>query len=435
MKIKHNPLVKKQQGAVVLVVSVILLIAVTLVVMFATKVGLQDQRISGNQYRHKQAFSHAEAGLDQAAAYLRANPSLHDGNAADGWLDCTGNETKFPCNVTGAVMVLGSLVSGQIVSAVPELDAATNLDFAQAFLIKTADNTIAMGVGTSDDDTGSAIAQVNYAKTSLITPGELPPLMIPSGDLSGNFNIVPNPNGGGAGVAVSVWASTDTNTSGANWKTCDHDQFRDGGSVCMDTKGDGETGAAWGGCSCGDELSNSTNVNSDIVLYPPDEFPSSPFAYVFGDTALEDEAGYVANLKAEVKARAEAEGLLLPNCDNIVSDFAGLTDSALVWVEGDCDIGSNINVGSRDKPIILVVEGDIRVNAGAEFWGIVVGLSNFVLNGGPVIHGSAISDIESDLTNGTYSQVYDESVFQNLTEDSINTGIARMKYSWHDFLQ
>lgn len=418
--------IKPQQGAATLLVSIVLLIAVTLITVFAARVGVMDQRISGNELRHKVSFSSAEAGLDQAAAYLSANPALHDGNVADGWATCTGSTSIFPCTLTDADMVLANVVVG--VSITPTINNI--LPLSESFLVKTADNIIALGQGTSDDGTGAALAQVTFVKTSLLSPGEVPPLMIPSGNLSGNFNIVPNPNGGGPGVPISVWAKDTIDTSGANWKTCDHGEFKDGGDVCMDAKGDGISGDSWSGCSCSNERSNSSNVNADIVMYPEADFPASPFVYVFGDDTSGDT---FATLKPEIKALAESTGLLLDDCTALNSAFNGLIGSALVWVTGDCLIGASVNIGSRDKPIVLVVEDELRVNAGAEVWGILIGLDEFVLNGGPIIHGSAISEVPSDLTNGNYSQVYDQSVFDNLRDDTINTEIAKVSYSWRNF--
>lgn len=413
----------KQNGAATLVVAVVLLIAVTLVVIFATRVGLMDQKASGNQYRHKQAFASAEAGMEYAASYLRANPILHNGNPVDGWNSCAGSEGLFPCNVEDAEFVLGTIAGGVITSTVPTISDA------ESYLVKTPNSTVIIGTGTSDDNTGNSVVQAQYSARNLIVPGQLPPLMVPSGDLSGSFNIVPNPNGGGPGVPISVWATDTIDTSGANWKTCDHDQFRDGGAVCMDTKGDGQTGDNWQGCSCGNERSNSTNVNSDIVMDSAANFPASPFVYVFGDPDTDN----FATLREEIKALADSEGLLLPACTNLDAEFSALTGSALVWVEGDCLIGNNVQIASRDKPIILVVEDEIRINAGAEVWGIIVGLDEFILTGSPVIHGSAISEIESELTNGSYSQVYDEDVFTNITDPDVNTILSRVMYSWRDF--
>ena len=63
----------RQRGVSTLVVAIVLLIAATFLTFFAAKVGMQEQRMSANDYRHKEAFSTAEAGLDRAKAYLAAN--------------------------------------------------------------------------------------------------------------------------------------------------------------------------------------------------------------------------------------------------------------------------------------------------------------------------------------------------------------------------
>jgi Tfp pilus assembly protein PilX len=421
---------KRQNGAAVLVISIVLLIAVTLLLIYAARVGLLDQKISGNEYRHKTAFANAEAGMEQAASFLRATPALHDGNAADGWATCTGSTTIVPCDIAGATQVFATVVVGTSITS--SVDTVAAMTGSEAFLIQTAAGTTAVGIGASDDGTGAAIAQVSYAKTELLTPGNIPPLMVPTGTLNGNFNIVPDPNGGGPGVPISVWAKTTLGSGTGNWKTCDHGEYKDSGAVCTDTKGDGDSGADWLACRCDNERSNKDNLQEDIVLYTDADFPDSPFAYVFGAGATITAADLIT-LKAEIKARAEATGLLLANCDSLQADFNALNRPALVWVDGDCETGAGSTIGSRDRPVILVVDGDLRINANSEFWGIVIGLGDFVLNGGPVIHGSAISENSATLTNGTYYQVYDENVFMNLREDTINTDIAKIAYSWRDF--
>jgi Tfp pilus assembly protein PilX len=406
-----------QKGAATLLVTIMLLIGITFILIYATKVGVLDQKISGNEYRHKEAFANAEAGLEQAAAFLDYNPNLHDDVTAPGggWVAC-GASTVACTSVTNSAYYYD----------VNEIAALTE---SSAFLVKTTTGTVAVGIGTTADATGQAIVQTAYAKSSLLSSGEIPPIMMPTGSLSGNFNIVPNPNGGGPGVPVSIWAKDTTDTTGANWKTCDMGEFKDGTNICMDTKSAGTT-TDWLACSCDTERSNSTDVNEDVVLAPASEFPVSPFAYLFGAGKSDDGIA----LRAEIKAKAESgDGLLLQNCDTLASDFAALSGSALVWVEGDCDIPAGSLVGNREKPILLVVEGELRVNANSEMWGILMGLDEVVLNGGPVIHGSAVAEIQGDLTNGTYSQVYDENVFASLRDDSVNTDISKVKYSWKDF--
>ncbi len=423
-----NSIYKSQRGAAVLLISVVLLIAVTLLIVYAARVGLLDQQISGNEYRHKEAFAKAEAGMEQAASFLRANPVLHDGDVADGWATCTGSTTIFPCDISGTTQVLATVVTGtSITTSIP-----TTVTGGQAYLVQTAAGTTAIGSGTSADGTGLAIAQVSYAKTSLLTPGSIPPLMLPTGTLNGNFNIVPDPNGGGPGVPISVWAKTTLGAGTGNWKTCDQGEFKDSGAVCTDTKGDGDSGADWLACRCDNERSNKDDLQEDIVLYSDADFPDSPFAYLFGAGSTITAADLVT-LKAEIKARAEATGLLLSNCNTLEADFNALNRPALVWIDGDCSTGAGATIGSRSRPIILVIDGDLTINSNSEIWGIVMGLGDFSLNGGPVIHGSAISENSATLTNGTYYQVYDEDVFTALRDDTVNTDIAKIAYSWRDF--
>lgn len=130
-KAKSNP--KFQRGAAVLLVSVVLLIAVTLLIMFAARVGILDQRISGNEFRHKEAFSNAEAGLDQAASFLRVTPALHE-DSAEGWTACDAN---YPCSISDdATMVLKD---GE-----DYLPATLSAD-STAYLLKTDTGVIAVG--------------------------------------------------------------------------------------------------------------------------------------------------------------------------------------------------------------------------------------------------------------------------------------------------
>ena len=78
---RQHPLTK-QKGAAVLLVSIVLLIGVTLVVIFAARVGVIDQRISANEYRHKEAQAAAHAALNQAGAFAEQNAVIYGSSSA-----------------------------------------------------------------------------------------------------------------------------------------------------------------------------------------------------------------------------------------------------------------------------------------------------------------------------------------------------------------
>lgn len=429
---------KNQNGAATLLVAIILLIGITLIALFATRLGILDQKISGNEYRHKEAFAKAEAGLDQAASYLRKNVDLHEGLAADGWASCTGSELIFPCNQNDAQQVYGVVNVGvSITSSVNLIAALTN---AESYLVKTTDTTMAIGRGLSADGTGEAIAMVEYAKVSLLTPGQIPPLMTPNADLSGSFTIVPDPNGGGPGVPISAWVKDlDGSKNTGSWQTCHHGDFQDG-VVCMDAYDDSDS---WLSCGCVENLSNKDNVNDDIVVasITGEPFPESPFSYLFGsdedaenvdgdgvtdsdrlDALIEDKIDYATDF-----------GIVLDDCSSLDTLDLTTLNQPFVWVEGICNIPSNNVYGSRDLPIVLVAQGDLTINSNVEIWGIVFGFADFTMNGSPAVHGSVISENASKLTNGGYSQIYDESVFEKLADDNLLSEIAKIQYSWRDF--
>jgi hypothetical protein len=82
-----------QKGVVTTFTGVMILVLLTLMMFFAMRVGVLDQRVSANENRQKQAFHAAESGIQHAKEYFKANAViagspvtglLSDGT--DGWL-------------------------------------------------------------------------------------------------------------------------------------------------------------------------------------------------------------------------------------------------------------------------------------------------------------------------------------------------------------
>jgi type IV pilus assembly PilX-like protein len=413
--LKYRTLLNRQQGAAALITTIILLIGVTLVVIFATRVGVLDQKISGNEMRHKEAFANAEAALEQTASFLRVNPSLHDSSTV-GWVSCVGSTSIYPCDITGAEMVYGTIAGGDITSILPL--AATNA--TDAFLVKTASNILAIGVGASDDGTGAATAQVAYAKISLITPGEIPPIMGPELNLNGNFTIVADPNNGvgTTGVPISGWTSSNTSGTGS-WQTCQLGSFLDGGQVCSEIYTSGDD---WGGCGCADNLSNKDIPVSEMLdIYTQATGFPDPFEYIFGPGATVD----------TIQPRFEDQGKYYPgDCTGLDTLDLTTLSKPWVWVEGDCNVP---DIGTATLPVLLVVEGTMRLNATTDAWGLLFSTTEVKSNGAAIVHGSLVAELLSDIANGGYKQVYDESLLEALANDTINTDIGKVKYSWRDF--
>lgn len=428
--LKNRP--SKHKGAAVLLVSIVLLIGVTLIVVFAARVGVIDQRISANEYRHKEANAAADAALEQAAAFITNNTDLYDGTVGGTypWVACTGGYTGlFPCTNGGDTYDLAydndlttptTIEPLQLGSTPTAVDLSSGV-VSNTYLTYTNSGNVmtAIGTGESLDGTGNAYAQISYTQITLLTSEEVPPIMTPIIELGGTFTIVADPNGGGKGVPVSAWVATfDTSGGVGTWQTCQLDAFLDNsGDICSEKLDDTDS---WKFCDCdGDKLSEPGNVNHDIVQADPGDFPPSVLSYLFPSFDSFTDIVSIADEK-------------LTNCTGLEALASGWTTSKIVTVEGDCTMPSSSIIGSRDGPLILVVSGHLKINANSDFYGIALGLSDVTLNGGVKVHGSLLAEDSTKLTTGGYTQVYDEFVLGSIVEDLSNLGLAKQKYSWTD---
>ncbi|HSM69597.1 MAG TPA: PilX N-terminal domain-containing pilus assembly protein, partial [Xanthomonadales bacterium] len=87
----------RQRGAITIFTGIMVLLLLTGLLVYATRVGISEQRISANELRYKQAFVAAESGLEHAREYLLAHQILLNSaeddllpDGSDGWLSPTG---------------------------------------------------------------------------------------------------------------------------------------------------------------------------------------------------------------------------------------------------------------------------------------------------------------------------------------------------------
>lgn len=481
----------RQRGVSTLVVAIVLLIAATFLTFFAAKVGMQEQRMSGNDYRHKEAFATAEAGLDRAKAFLAANrmdfPTW-------GWTACAGTETTPPCgdgtaNLFGAAWSWINVFSESSGAALAGLNwPASTLDgpfiLTQATPSSISATTsfqpvVLASQAQSLDGTGRAVVRQSMSRYLIAQPGPVPPIMAPTVPLGGNFTVVGNPNHDldpmevtlancdsltGSGQMLSIWSEGAVPVSGT-WKTCGQGSFRDG-PLSTDNRcigvgipdpatGDGPTSDAdWHSCNCQDNAAerspysggstgSGVGIHEDVVDSDPD-FPGDIFLYVFGRT------------KAAVKASAAAAGNVRPNCDGLNAASTGL-----FWITGDCDMPANSTIGSRAAPAIVVFEGDASFNSNSNFWGMVVGAdmqrtcpgssptdpysvdspctstdgtpNEVDIAGTFTVHGAMIVEGSVD-GSGDYKALYDPCVFAAMGAGTSFDQYGPVAGSWNDAL-
>ncbi|MGJ0486117.1 MAG: pilus assembly PilX N-terminal domain-containing protein [Methylomicrobium sp.] len=409
-----------QTGAATLAVTVIILLIASLMVFFATRVGVMDQRMSGNETRYKEAFATAEAGLDLATqrfinrfqtgftgsgswANIITNTAIASGTETDG-TSAESGEPSFGVTIANTGASLGGMTVYEFVST---------------------------GLGADGTGTATLRRQVTMKKILGGSAPDVPIIVAGSVGTGGDFNVVANPNGGGSGVPVSIW----TGISGANVEmtgasaTCHMEYFDGNNPQCSNPSGNTELISEGDGTT----LTSYSSSFPDVLPNDPN-FPADLFKFLFGV----DRADW-----ATVKAMAATYNHVVSDCSSLDST-AGQT-LRLWWVTGDCNMGPNQVIGSLTDPVILVID-DHQLDmggGGARIYGLTflfdnpsdVATPSADFHGSPAIYGAFISDMGGNAMQGSYSIVYEPSLISNLTDnnDSANFTIAYIPGSWRDF--
>ena len=260
--------------------------------------------------------------------------------------------------------------------------------------------------GTSLDGLATVTLREQALQYSVLANPPDVPLIVAGGlGVSGNFEVVANPNGGGEGVPLSIWTDQAVDLNTGSGTTCGLQEFSDGQ------------------CSSNPYSENGFK-DSDILDSDPN-FPTDMLEYLFNVPSANWE-----NLKADANETAT-------DCNSL-----GPASEGLIWIDGDCSINAGTIVGGQNAPVILIVtDGDLTMNGGAEIWGIVFSFRkpgsvlDFEINmiGGARVNGVVASNHPVGHSGGTYNSVYDTDVLEALEQNSAFRRIARVPGSWRDF--
>lgn len=427
-------LICKQNGVVTLTIGILLLVLITMVALYGARVGVTEQRISANEYRSKEAFGAAEAGLSIGTEFLKAHKKLiRDGEEADGWeslgvwAECddacreaagleesglTGTLYRFDYGDGGfPVNVFAESEHSQFTLTDLGADgdparATYGIDYYLCHLNQNEDGVVLDPTCVdSDEDTeqyavlvtssgfsadrnlegdagfaGSARSEVrqliaSFASLPLNAPA--PVVAAATIDGVGTFDVVPNPNGGGPGVPLSIWSGEDF-TVGGNFRTCELDEYMNTGNpevlgndnVMVCPAGGGD------GCSCEDNIlsqksGSGVTENLDIVD-------------IDGNEGMTMDAGnfppdlfkFIFGVPKVDYTKIKEMATIIGNCDDLDTRSSGF-----YWVETGagggkktgCDIKGN--VGTPDNPMLVVAEGDVTINSNSIFFGLLFAFS------------------------------------------------------------
>lgn len=459
-----------------------ILVLLTLMMVYAVRMSIAEQRVSADDARQKLALHAAEAGIQHAKEFIIANSvlvasdrvdKLPDGS--DGWL-APGHERWLPCSSVDLEAGRGNHPcyaessldrraetyfysyngSTEIALGTNDILPGTGEDVSvYALLCKLVleeDETppfqgcgrdpelvdeyhymvTLLARGRSDCSGGTCSAEAlvaeplaNYGVLSGGNGPGVPLTTRASWPPSGNAEIVPNPNAGGIGVPVSAWLNANASCNGAATVNPSSGAW----ATCemhewYETDDVPETLECPGSCSCGVQESISyTHGNTDVIGIDMDfdpEFPCDLFTFYFGIPKSSYEA---------VKSQTQ----VINDCSEL-----GPNSFGTYWVSGPtCNIGSNTVIGSQHAPVMLIsAASETRFNGGNKLFGVFY-LTDVedpdaavTSNGNNTIYGAAIFDGHIEAYTGTFQLIYVEQVSRIVAGTG---GMGTLAGGWTDF--
>jgi Tfp pilus assembly protein PilX len=431
---------KQQRGAATLVVTLVLMFAMTLAAYFLNRNMALEQRLAANQVHAAQAFEAAEAGLEWATAQLndpqKMGPDCRASGAATAqsfrasrvaFDASTGLHTPRTWNQGAQVMPLQAV-------CVRNPAQASGWDCgcpASGHPSMTA--TAATAATTANASNAAPAFVVTLMPTAL--PGQL--RVVAQGCTSHAGACKPGSNSkadttaqvqqlvalvsglaGPPSAALTVLGNVNTNAA-LGLHTATRAAVQAGGAV---TAPNARIGVAAGG------VSSLAIVDHDPALRSLNE--DRFFSRLLGmDAAMWSQQSMVRNLVCQ------------GNCNVKLIDAVAKADGpALLWVDGDLNLTGPLNVGSGSQPVLLVVNGTATLSGSVQINGLLHAARVEWNADGTESNGSgkatgrvtgAVTSASDYSGNGAPDLVFDAAVLQLLKANS--GSFARVAGSWKDF--
>lgn len=418
----------RQSGMVTLLTAVVILFMATILVIGVSRTTLMEQRISGNEIRKRQAFEAAEFGLSHGLNYLNLT-----NNPSNGDLWPQGSDKD---NLNGADSITSIWTTvGQsqyrlkFCSPAPPLPPPSPLPASYPIHPFCSDNgpnaTNPVECGDFGDPTGAGIiaplivscgwsddglSRVKITQGIGLTSGTPQPQTNPLVS-KGTVNVQ-----GSATVTnyfnnLSIWSGGPLSNIGNSGKT-----FVRNPTVAPPAAGTVPPTPP-SSCSASANYVCATDKNST----GPDVIDSDPTL-----ANLTDDELFSAVVGTTESKYADSALTVAPGSVGELSGFLGQA----IYVSGDLSDNMNFTLGSRDRPVVLVIDGDWTGGGNTTIYGIVYVRGNIALTGNKTIYGGAT--VEGGVSGtGSLDIIYDPLVTSNAASGTGKPGL--IPGSWRDW--
>jgi len=404
----------RQAGMATLVTSLAIMILATILVMAVSKTTLMEQRISSNEIRSRQAAEAAEAGLNYALAYLMQTDALHTPPILMG---ADKNNDNVADTIAPTTLTSGTQNGYSVAFCDPTVSLATIIcpDAPGPVCPPTAVPPTAapptyfntpriVACGWSDDGLGRAMISQSVGTVGGIQNSPTNPLTAKgAANVNGSASILNYFNN------LTVWSGGAVVVTNANGKT-----FIRNPTVPLDTSADPSTLPSSNYVATTSQNSTGPDViDADPTLSGLTK--AQLFTNYFG---VPDVAAYKATIAT------------MPDVTNAtIGTLSGVNGQAIV-VNGDVSSNMNFQIGTRDRPVVLIVNGNWTGAGNTTIYGIVFVMGDMDITGTKNIYGGII--VAGNMAGtGNLTVTYDPLVGSNAAAHTGKPGL--IPGSWRDW--
>lgn len=380
---------KRQTGLTTLLVSVLILFLATILVIAVSRTLLLEQRMSGNEVRHRQAFEAAQAGLDTALQFLQTAPAGIDKNS-----DNTADAAPIATLASGASYSVAfcepnSLPANNICPAITA-GVPQSPTCGTAATLANFNTPLVVVCGWSDDGIASVYMQQGVGTVPPIGSTQTNPVISRGAmNVQGSANVVNYFNN------LTIWSGGPLTSIGNAGKTFIRNP--NVGPPSPNTLPPGEPNS----CSTSTDyicVTDKNNTGPDVIDNDPTLSSLSPEAFFRNFTGYESFQDY-QNLAASMDITAAQVGTL-----------AGVQGQTIA-ITGDT-VFPNGTIGSRERPVVIIVNGNVQFQGSPTIFGIVYVMGNVEGGGTPTIQGAMT--IQGNIApTGSVDIIYDPLVTSN----------------------
>ncbi len=481
---------RRQRGALTLFSAILILVLMTLMLLYAARVGIFETRVSGNEQRQKAAFNVAEAAIDQGIMFMLANAGLilssqvdafpdgAGGTTRDGWFaagaqqwgTCTATETALanhPCggDVPAPIgaFFYDNPTTNTGVDSLPldesdfPADSTARLTALMCFVNLGAPGAGCLGSPTIDEepeaslvlwmmgygysdctdvtDTSTCTGAATVAKPvstfkNLKGSPSVPLVTKSTFPPTGTAEIVGNPNGGGVGVPLTTWINNNNLCPPAT------PIISSGSWQTCELEEWYHTSDLPPGTTCTDNncfCGPGGNDTDYFLSWRTANNTNINIDIIIDDDFPCDLFDFYFGTPRALYPTIKANATVLTSCAGL-----GPGSTGFIWISGPtCTINAGTQIGSPGNPLILVsAAGLTKINGGATIYGVLYIFdgedpnAELETTGGATVYGAVIVDAVIDKMQGTFQIVHAGGV---LARAAGFAGIGSVNGGWRDF--